>query len=160
MESNDKLEQESDRSAFLIVGALLETNLEKLILAKLKEGTSLRHIGANNFAAKIDLSFALGLIEDGRKNLYHSFRKIRNNFAHSAEFLSFENVDIKAMFESDPKLGKAFDDAIENVLSKQEGMPDSFSFEQFWTPRKKFNILFQAEVAHLQSVIEQVNRIE
>ncbi|EOW0794600.1 DUF4145 domain-containing protein [Vibrio vulnificus] len=116
MESSDKLEQESDRSAFLIVGALLETNLEKLILAKLKKGTSLRNIGANNFAAKIDLSFALSLIDDVRKDLYHSFRKIRNNFAHSSDFLSLENVDISTMFEADPKLGKAFDDAIKTAI--------------------------------------------
>lgn len=158
MNFSEKLEQESDRSAFLIIGAMLEGSLENLILAKLKQGTKFRNIGAGNFYSKIELAYALGLIEEDKKDLYHAFRNARNDFAHSTEFLSFENIDINAVFKSNLSFSQAIDTAIKTGLC-ESGASDDF-FDRYWTPRRKFNAMFQCELEILSTAVESTSRIE
>lgn len=45
----------------------------------------------DSFSAKIDLSFALGLISDGTCKTLHTLRKVRNEFAHSEHVIDFSS---------------------------------------------------------------------
>jgi hypothetical protein len=53
-----------------------------------------------NFSTKIDLAFALGLVDRQNYKLLTAIRKCRNLFAHSKGLLSFESPDVRVLLES------------------------------------------------------------
>lgn len=56
----------------------------------------------SSFAAKIDLAFAFELIDAATRNRLTAVRQIRNKFAHSDWFLSFEHPEIVAILKKLP----------------------------------------------------------
>ena len=146
----DKLSKESDRSTFLIISALLETKLKELLLAKLKSGTKLKEIGANNFNNCINLSFALDLITSYQKDMYHKFRHMRNDFAHKPDFLDLNNVSIESIYEGHELFGSDIDNYIENKARENNISND------FWTSRVKFEFVFLSEIETLSEKINEL----
>ncbi|WP_146193183.1 hypothetical protein [Maritimibacter sp. 55A14] len=83
LERND---QERGRIVFLSVH--LETLLGTILLAVAKEKTVMEEVLARSgasFNARIDLCFALGLLDANERRDLTLFRKIRNKLAHSFE---------------------------------------------------------------------------
>lgn len=72
------------------------------------------------FSAKIDLAYRIGLISLDEKSSFHLIRKIRNEFAHSSEEISFESDIIKDRISELFKLHKEILDIFGNTV---KGIP-------------------------------------
>lgn len=96
----NELSDESDRGCALFGSSYLEAALQNLIIDflvgdqavidSLFSGTA----PLATFSAKIDMAYSLGLITSLERRDFHLVRKIRNDFAHSAEALSFSTTSI------------------------------------------------------------------
>lgn len=101
----DTLRNESDRGLALIAAAALDFDLGQLLrktvvnnkrVAKDIFDTS-RPL--SSFSAKIDISYLLGHISIEEHHELHLIRKIRNEFGHSHEDISFTSQKIKSLCE-------------------------------------------------------------
>lgn len=59
----------------------------------------------SSFSAKIDLAYALELLDDKSYKRLSIARKIRNTFAHTDEFLNFESPDVVELINKLPEDG-------------------------------------------------------
>lgn len=101
-----ELAKESDRSVAIVATSIIETVLQRGILAVLKEQDRKitdRLFGlegpARDFSSKIMLARAIGLIDDNVEAELHLMRHIRNAFAHAIVPVSFETPEIEALME-------------------------------------------------------------
>jgi DNA-binding MltR family transcriptional regulator len=96
-----ELESESDRGLAIISGSLLDE-----MLAILLQGFFIKDEGFHDvlfgvdrplgtFSSKVNLTYALGLISSDEKKEIDIIRKIRNDFAHSLQSISFSDQSIK-----------------------------------------------------------------
>ena len=96
------LGRETDRGVALMAAAYLDSQLESLLTkyfvddarvsADLLSGSG----GLSTFSARIDMAYLLALVSPlGRRDL-HLIRKIRNEFAHNATLIAFEDEGISA----------------------------------------------------------------
>jgi hypothetical protein len=97
----DTFSKESDRAAGVLGAALLDLQLERLFRARLTTDTPPEVFAfrgpLGDFAARIDLAFALGWIDAEVRADLHIIRDIRNDFAHAADHeLSFSDQSIAA----------------------------------------------------------------
>lgn len=96
-----ELAKESDRGVALYATAHIDTELEQLLQKKLIGSEKhLKEILSFNgplgtFSSKIKLSYSLGLIDKVMMDDINILRKIRNEFAHSDEAISFDTQNIK-----------------------------------------------------------------
>lgn len=94
------LTYESDRGCALMATAYLDEQLEQLIRAKLIDDTKVVNgifegQGAlTTFSSRIDIAYLLGLIPKNAQRDLHLVRKIRNEFAHLSENVTFEKPEI------------------------------------------------------------------
>ncbi|ANH98919.1 hypothetical protein A8L59_16350 [Pseudomonas koreensis] len=93
------IQAENDRGAALLAAVFAEATLESLILDRLIPNSGKQKLPVNNFAAKIDLSFRLGIIPEGVANLLHGLRDIRNIFAHQI-ISDFETASVATKTEA------------------------------------------------------------
>ncbi len=95
------LSQQTDAGNALVIAGLVEDELQKLLLsamrplsntmaAKLFEGYG----PLSTFSAKIDISFAFGLIEKDVHGDLRIIKDIRNCFAHTTHFVFFSSPEI------------------------------------------------------------------
>ncbi|WP_269686284.1 MltR family transcriptional regulator [Flavobacterium lacustre] len=100
MEINRELQKESDRGCCLIASSLLDNELEQLLKCKLigskKHKDELFNFNGSigTFSSKIKLSYSLGLICKEAFRDLEIIRKIRNEFGHSFEVISFDTIKI------------------------------------------------------------------
>ena len=94
----DEFSKESDRAAAILSAIMLDAALEALLKKKLVKVSKSKekligktHTPISNFAAKIDLTYRLGLISQNCCNALHLIREIRNDFAHDIEGCNFQN---------------------------------------------------------------------
>ncbi len=93
-------QQESDRGCVIFSASLLDDDLETLLRAHcLKDANvakkvvdPLFHVYApfSTFSAKIQVSYAMGLIDKGLYTTLDLIRRIRNDFAHERKAVSFQ----------------------------------------------------------------------
>lgn len=102
-----ELEKQSDRGAGIIAASLIEEILELVILMRLRPLSSdkYRDLFKGNsplstFAAKIDIAYAIGAINEVTHIQLHLIRKVRNHFAHRIDPLNFEHPEIKQLIRS------------------------------------------------------------
>lgn len=81
------MKYEAEPDAVLVVGGALDDALLMLLKARLIPGAGtdglLRGSGpASSFSARIDLCYAVGLVQSAERKLLHNLRKIRNDCAH------------------------------------------------------------------------------
>ncbi|WP_433752291.1 hypothetical protein [Paenibacillus amylolyticus] len=92
---NIELSKESDRGCVLLAASYLDNCLKDLLEANCiddKDGFNDLCNGTSplaSFSGKIELCYLLGLISPDAKRYLHLIRKIRNDFAHSMEIISF-----------------------------------------------------------------------
>ncbi|MBN2583085.1 MAG: hypothetical protein JXL80_08455 [Planctomycetes bacterium] len=92
------LSAESDRGMVLVGAAFLDAGLEALLRARLVDAPD--EVGRltdldgplSSFGSRIRLAFCLGLISREERDDLDLARKIRNNFAHTFEGRTFEEV--------------------------------------------------------------------
>lgn len=108
-------QQESDRGCVIFSAAMLEEDLESLLRAHCPSGPILvkevidplfrGYAPLSTFAAKIQVSYAFGLIPEQLYKTLNLIRKLRNDFAHEKQAVSFQTPKyqdlLKAVFMSD-----------------------------------------------------------
>jgi hypothetical protein len=105
---HQELATQSDRGVAIVAAVVLEELLELAILERFVELSSKRRealfdrIGAplSTFAAKIEIAFAIGIIDDKIRTLINLIRDVRNRFAHRIEALTFDHPDISQKIET------------------------------------------------------------
>jgi len=96
------LNNESDRACALMAAAFLDDQLRQLLEANLVQDKKVlvrildQRGPLATFSSRIDMAYAMGLI--GKRTLLdlNLLRKIRNEFAHTAEPLSFDSPKVSA----------------------------------------------------------------
>ncbi|TKD61910.1 MltR family transcriptional regulator [Flavobacterium sp. ASW18X] len=97
----NELNNETDRGCCLVATSYLDFELERMLKKKLvgsnKHLKSLFEFSGplGTFSSKINLSYSLGFISKTSLTDLHTIRKIRNDFGHSYESLSFETESVR-----------------------------------------------------------------
>jgi len=92
--------KETDRGVALMSAAYLENSLEFLLKKYFIKNISSKDDPFNkygflsSFSSKIDLTYMLGLISYKTKQELNQIRKMRNTFAHSADFIDFDKQSL------------------------------------------------------------------
>ena len=95
-----ELQKESDRGCVLLASAYLDECLKELLEANTIEdkeafiNLSSGSGGLATFSSRIDLSYLLGLISHETRRHLNIIRRIRNEFAHTMEIISFETQSV------------------------------------------------------------------
>lgn len=91
------IDEESPRSIAIMGVAYLDSLLKKLLKRVLIDNKDVSNIIEKNlnFSSLINLSYAMGLIDETAKKELIIVNNIRNKFAHHMEFDSFEKDEIK-----------------------------------------------------------------
>lgn len=95
--------EKSDRGMVIVATAYLDLLLRGMLEKAMRQDDEiLDTLFANNgalrdFSVRIKLAYALNLIGPGAYADLNILRDIRNAFAHSAHYLSFQNSDVAAM---------------------------------------------------------------
>jgi len=95
--------EKSDRGMVIVATAYLDLLLRGLLEKGMRQDNDLLDIlftsnGAlQDFSVRIKLAYVLGLIGHGAYADLNILRDVRNAFAHSAHYLSFQNPDVAAM---------------------------------------------------------------
>ncbi|WP_050568895.1 MltR family transcriptional regulator [Vibrio jasicida] len=166
--TNKVLKGESDRGAVLIAAAMLELGLAKLLRAKMLPSTSTKDpVFDNNgplgtFSSKIEMSYRLGVITRKQKDMFNIFRKIRNDFAHSADNISFTDPKIKDRLFSAIEGHKVKDAYFMQLqqLASEFGMNANSINNNSVSPRELFELIFGLEIEYLRIELKGVIRIE
>jgi len=88
--------RETDRGVALMAAAYLENSIEALLNKYFIKNITAKDDPFNkygflsSFSSKIDLAYMLGLISSKTKRKLDWIRSIRNDFAHSADFIDFD----------------------------------------------------------------------
>jgi hypothetical protein len=98
-------ERQGHAAIVMRLTSMLEFDLERSIKWKLrplnKEMRKRLFDGygpLSTFAAKIDFAYALDITTDAIHKELNTMKKIRNNFAHTKQFLSLDEEPIKTLF--------------------------------------------------------------
>jgi DNA-binding MltR family transcriptional regulator len=103
--------KESDRGAALVAASMLDERLQEILAAFfIDSNTSRELLGGFNaplgtFSSRTAASVALGLIEENEFKEITLIRKIRNEFGHGWESLTFESSSIAGLTGKLPWLG-------------------------------------------------------
>ncbi len=98
--------KESDRGAALIAASFLDNSLKEIIeVFLIKEKSSKELIDGFNapigsFSSRINLANSLGLLMEDEYKLLHSLRKIRNEFGHEWDEVTFDSQTIKSKIQN------------------------------------------------------------
>ena len=92
-------EGESDRSVVILASSYIDSYLENFLAKRLVSHKRTKALFTGyaplaTFSAKIDISYAVGIIPEHLLKDLHQIRKIRNLFAHKADKLDFSSDEI------------------------------------------------------------------
>lgn len=136
------LSNESDRGSAMMGAAFIEDRLEALLAAFMVDDTTvIKPLFEFNgpfgtFSSKIDAAYAFGLIPGNVRRDIHMLRKIRNDFGHRWEALSFSD---------EPIVARCRELALDGMARNSE-------------PRGKFNRSMLAAVACIEAAIGTIER--
>ena len=105
--------KESDRGAALVAASMLDERLEQILMAFFIESSAAKELvsGFNaplgTFSSRASAAAALGLIQDNEFKEITLIRKIRNEFGHGWESVSFETENIALYARKLPWRGPA-----------------------------------------------------
>ncbi|HHF3077038.1 MltR family transcriptional regulator [Vibrio diabolicus] len=168
-EVTEIIKGESDRGAVLIAAAMVELELENLLKAKLvdtdkKKDPIFEHNGPlGNFSSKIEMAYRLGLITQKQNLMFNTFRKLRNQFAHSSVSLSLENDAIKdqleAVFNHNSDIKDLFVTAVQ-ATAESHDLPNEIINQDLKSGRYMLNMVFSLEILALHFAQDKVIKIE
>jgi DNA-binding MltR family transcriptional regulator len=99
----DELEGASDRASAIVASSLIETRLNQIIHLRLSDEPKIlkelfRASGPlGNFSTKIDLALLLGLIGKEAHGDLIVLKKVRNEFAHKLDTITFDTLKIQTL---------------------------------------------------------------
>lgn len=105
--------KESDRGAALVAASMLDERLEEILRSFLVESAATRDLlsGFNaplgTFSSRASAALALGLIQENEFKEITLIRKIRNDFGHGWEPMSFSSDPVAKLTAQLPWLGPA-----------------------------------------------------
>lgn len=144
------LSSENDRGAALCSGGFIEKSLEAILKAFMVDNKSTQDIiegfsaPIGTWSAKMKLAHSLGLIDDEMYSRLNLIRKIRNEFAHTWEVVSFEKQNIRQLLLSIPVPAMLKDLEAKSLVST--------------VPRKRFNNIVSCTLIELQYLPEMILR--
>jgi hypothetical protein len=94
-EFRETLTPETDRGCALMAAAYLDARLEGLLRASFVDSSVADELlepakPLGSFSSRIDAAFVLGLLGASERRDLHLIRKIRNDFGHNADPITFE----------------------------------------------------------------------
>lgn len=102
----EELSTRADSGYVILTAAITEEWLEKLLLTYMRKPSNrlatkiFSDYGPlSSFAAKVDVAYALGLIERDTYDDLRAIRSIRNAFAHTRDFMHFSSPAIPKPFK-------------------------------------------------------------
>jgi DNA-binding MltR family transcriptional regulator len=116
-ETIKQLDRHDDRSAAILAAACLEDRLEQVLRTAFEPHKTivdamLKGYGPlASFKSKIDLCFALGMIDENLYKIMNRNKEIRNEFAHRPQAKTFQSqriADLCSNFKKIEKLPKRF----------------------------------------------------
>ena len=105
--------RESDRGAALVAASILDDRLQEILAAFFIESSAAKDLIAGfnaplgTFSSRASAASALGLIQENEFKEITLIRKIRNEFGHGWEALTFESEKVSAHARRLPWLGPA-----------------------------------------------------
>ncbi|WP_234573424.1 hypothetical protein [Rhodohalobacter sp. 614A] len=171
-----QLIHENDRGSVIITSVILEETLQKMLKKNLipspgksDELFKSPYAPLNNFSAKIDMAYRVGLIRHHIRSTLHLIRKIRNDFAHSKLVDGFESNEVKSRINEIFKLNqnildtvwgilrddlsKHFLDHGDNVLKSEDGLK---SLVEILDWRGTFDLLAAITCAGLNLAVDEI----
>jgi hypothetical protein len=134
------LRKESVRGSAIICATIIEESLSMIIKAKLTPSLKKHdelfegvYAPLGTFSAKIDFAYRIGLIDYYDRLSFHIIRKIRNEFAHSFDDITFESPVVKDLIQelfklNDTLLG-VFGDVAKQVYKVEGTLPEDLHTE-------------------------------
>ena len=120
----DHMRFESDRGAVIVSVSLLDDILSDLLKSKLAPSLEKNDelfdsafSPFSTFSAKIDLGYRLGLLKPSLRASLHMLRKVRNNFAHTANVKGFDHQSTQSRIRELIKLNSGLLKTFVNVLN-------------------------------------------
>lgn len=116
--------KESDRGAALVAASMLDERLQEILAAFFTDSTASRDLLAGfnaplgTFSSRASAAYALGLIQENEFKEITIIRKIRNEFGHGWEPVSFESGAIASLAGKLPWLGPAEHEAGATLRSR------------------------------------------
>ena len=123
----NEFNKESDRGAALVAASMLDEQLQKILTNFFVESSESEDllIGFNAplgpFSSRVSAAFALGLIQENEFREINLIRKIRNEFGHGWEPVSFESGRVADFCRQLPWLGPA-------EIEKNSSLRNRFNF--------------------------------
>lgn len=99
------IQKETDRGVAMVAAAFFDDVLGAMIRARLVDDPKkvkklLKYPGPlSSFAARIDMSYLLGLLGPKIRKALHAVRDVRNQFAHSHVPVTFEDAQVRQLCE-------------------------------------------------------------
>lgn len=161
-----ELVKQPDRGAAIIAAAMIEEILETVILNRLRplSGTKYKRLFSgtaplSTFAAKIDIAFAIGLINDLGYTQLNLIKDVRNRFAHEIAPLDFDHPEIKQIISANELLANS---GFMGVGSVREAFLWVFRFTAatliFWRDSRVSLRMVADDCPELSQVIQQYFR--
>ena len=174
-----ELRKESERGCVVLAFAWMDNqltcNLRKYLLPSAQhaeKADELLGIGGpiGDAATKINLCFRLGLLGSNTHKSLHMFRRLRNDFAHLASNISFDNQTIKdrvrAIFDHEEAMLNSFwkimieDEEVRKLTEQDRGKNGAHILRDVFGARKLFEITAAALVTALISIEYSVSPIK
>jgi DNA-binding MltR family transcriptional regulator len=86
----------------IVTAAILEDHLEQALLGRMHDLSNKVYkrmfVGGplSSFPAKIDLAFALNMIDETARKDFHAIRELRNAFAHAKSIMHFASQEMQS----------------------------------------------------------------
>ena len=130
------LEKKSVRGSAIICATIIEESLSMIIKAKLapslKKNDELfdgAYAPLGTFSDRIDFAYRIGLIDVNDRLSFHIIRKIRNEFAHSLDEMTFESEVVvnlvKELFKLNNTLLHVFGNLAKEAYKKSNDLPEN-----------------------------------
>ena len=140
----------SDRSTGIMTGALLDEMLRRLLERAVVQGMPSDECAVpSQFAPRINLAYAMGLISDEEYHDLRLVKKIRNHFAH--------HIDQPYTFETPIIREKVFASVLNDLYKERKNLhyPPELELELKNVPRTRFEqstgILYACLLEHLNT---------
>jgi len=142
----NEFQKETSRGAAIVGHTFLEGLIEKILVKRLVDGKTAKKIEGLPFSSKTDLCYSVGAISNVEKKDLLTINRIRNKFAHSLKYKTFNNASISSecnQFE----IIKALQNNIEGIDIDN------------LLPRQKFEVVTSLLILSLENKIKTCDRI-
>jgi len=154
--------KESDRGVALVAAAFFDATLERLLRARFSSRGN-KTVGLmeplfdvfgplSTFSSKIRVSYAIDLVQDWMACDLDLIRRIRNEFSHSLEPMTFRNSRITGMVDQLAGFAKALQ-SISGTKAKDGAVLDLAKFPEDMRSRFKFDVTCSRIGALLQAKV-------